>query len=50
MKGNILRFQARYPEAVAEHERALALDPSNVDAAADLGFDYVMLGRIRQKP
>ena len=45
MKGDILRFQARYPEAVAEHERALALDPSNVDAAGDLGFDYVMLGQ-----
>src|SRR6516164_2050442 len=28
LKGSILRFQARYPEAVAEHERALALDPS----------------------
>ena len=31
-------------EAVAEHERALALDPSNVDAAGDLGFDYLYLG------
>jgi tetratricopeptide (TPR) repeat protein len=29
----------------AEHERALALDPSNVDAAAGLGFDYQQLGR-----
>ena len=44
MKGDILRFQGRTEEAVAEHERALALDPSNVDAAADLGFDYVNLG------
>jgi TolB-like protein/class 3 adenylate cyclase/tetratricopeptide (TPR) repeat protein len=44
-KGTILRFQARYQEAVAEHERALALDPSNVNAAAQLGFDYQMLGR-----
>ncbi|HEY1454295.1 MAG TPA: adenylate/guanylate cyclase domain-containing protein [Roseiarcus sp.] len=44
IKGAILRFQARYPEAVAEHERALALDPSNVGAAGDLGFDYVMHG------
>jgi TolB-like protein/Tfp pilus assembly protein PilF len=44
-KGNILRFQARYQEALAEHERALALDPSNVNAAAQLGFDYQMLGR-----
>jgi tetratricopeptide (TPR) repeat protein len=45
IRGSILRFQGRYPEAVAEHERALALDPSNVDAAAGLGFDYQLLGR-----
>ena len=44
MKGNILRFQARYPEAVAEHERALALDPSNVNATASLGWAYEMQG------
>ena len=45
MKGNILRFQGRTEEAVAEHERALALDPSNVYAVASLGFDYVCLGQ-----
>jgi adenylate cyclase len=44
VKGMILRFQARYPEAVAEHERALALDPSNVDAAANIGWDHVFFG------
>jgi tetratricopeptide (TPR) repeat protein len=44
LKGDILRFQARYHEAVTEHERALALDPSNVDAAASLGWDYEMQG------
>jgi tetratricopeptide (TPR) repeat protein len=44
LKGTILRFQARYPEAVAEHERALALSPSNVDAAADLGWDHIFFG------
>jgi len=44
LKGNILGFQARYQEAVAEHERALALDPSNVEAAASLGFDYMRFG------
>ena len=44
IRGAILRFQARYPEAVAEHERALALDPSNVGADGDLGFDYGMHG------
>ena len=31
LKGNILGFQARYQEAVAEHERALALDRSAED-------------------
>ena len=40
LKGNILRIQGRAEEAVAEHERALALDPSNADAAAQLGIDY----------
>jgi adenylate cyclase len=44
LKGSILRFQARYPEAVAEHERALALDPSNVGAAAELGWDHLFFG------
>jgi adenylate cyclase len=44
LKGTILRFQARYQEAVAEHERALALDPSNVYAAAELGWDHVFFG------
>ena len=28
-----------------EQERALALDPSNVNAAADLGFDYASIGQ-----
>jgi tetratricopeptide (TPR) repeat protein len=44
LKGNILGFQARYQEAVAEHERALAIDPSDVEAAASLGFDYMRFG------
>jgi class 3 adenylate cyclase/TolB-like protein len=44
LKGDILRFQARYPEAVAELERALALDPSNVYATASLGWAYQMQG------
>jgi tetratricopeptide (TPR) repeat protein len=45
LKGYVLLFQARAEEAVAEHERALALDSSNVDAAAGLGVDYQFLGR-----
>jgi TolB-like protein/class 3 adenylate cyclase len=44
LKGDILRFQARYPEAVAEFERALGLDPSNADATASLGWTYLMQG------
>jgi hypothetical protein len=34
MKGNILRTHERAGEGVAEHERAVALDLSNVGAAA----------------
>ena len=44
VKGVILRFKGRAEEAVAEHERALALDPSNVDAVGQLGGDYGNLG------
>ena len=44
LKGGILRIQGRTEEAVVEHERALALDPSNVDASAQLGIDYRFLG------
>jgi adenylate cyclase len=44
VKGVILRFEGRNEEAVVEDERALALDPSNVMAAIQLGFDYVSLG------
>jgi tetratricopeptide (TPR) repeat protein len=44
IKGDILRTQGRAEEAVAENERALALDPSNMVAAGDLGFDYERLG------
>jgi tetratricopeptide (TPR) repeat protein len=44
LKGDILLIQARFPEAIAEHERALALDPSNADAARDLGWDYARFG------
>ena len=43
-KGVILRLQGRTKEAVAEHERALALDPSNMMAVGELGFDYANLG------
>ena len=45
IKGSILRTQRRTEEAAAEHERALALDPSNAEAAAQLGIDYRFLGQ-----
>ena len=44
VKGNILQIQGRNEEAIVEHERALALDPSQVDAHANLGVDYLYLG------
>src|SRR5208337_2079044 len=44
LKGEVLRARGRTEEAVAEHERALALDPSNMTAAGSLGFDYERLG------
>ena len=44
LKGIILRTQGRTEEAVAEHERGLALDSSNAEAAAQLGIDYRFLG------
>jgi len=45
LKGNILQIEGRTEEAVAEHEQALALDPSHVDGNANLGVDYLYLGR-----
>jgi TolB-like protein/class 3 adenylate cyclase len=44
LKGDILGWQTRYQESVAEFERALALDPSNVYAATGLGWDYIRHG------
>ena len=45
VKGNILQSEGRTEEAVAEHERALAIDPSLADAVANLGVDYLYLGQ-----
>ena len=45
MKGNILQSEGRTEEAVAEHERALAIDPSLADTVANLGVDYLYLGQ-----
>jgi class 3 adenylate cyclase/TolB-like protein/Flp pilus assembly protein TadD len=44
LKGALLRTQGRAKEAIAEHERALTLDPSNTDAVGQLGWDYGNLG------
>ena len=44
LKADILGWQTRYQESVAEFERALALDPSDVYAALDLGWDYARFG------
>jgi TolB-like protein/Tfp pilus assembly protein PilF len=43
-KGIILQFQGRAEEAVAEHERALAIDPSNVFDAGMLAVAHQFLG------
>jgi adenylate cyclase len=45
VKGNILQSEGRTEEAVAEHGRALAIDPSEADAVANLGVDYLYLGQ-----
>jgi tetratricopeptide (TPR) repeat protein len=44
----ILLNQARYDESAAENERALALNPANVDAYAGLGWDYFYRGQFEK--
>jgi len=44
MKGTILQVTGRTEEAIAEEERALAINPSEADAVANLGVDYLYLG------
>jgi tetratricopeptide (TPR) repeat protein len=44
LKADILGWQTHYQESVAEYERALALEPSNVYAAAGLGWVYARHG------
>jgi adenylate cyclase len=44
-KGHILMFQAHYDEAIAEHERAIALKPADADVVVGLAFDYLLLGQ-----
>jgi adenylate cyclase len=47
-KAWILWVEGRLDEAVAENERALALDPSMVDAYGNLGADYLDLGQFEK--
>ena len=44
----VLLNQARYNESAAENERALALNPANVDAYAGLGWDYYYTGQFEK--
>jgi TolB-like protein/Flp pilus assembly protein TadD len=48
LKGGILRDQGHPDEAIAEHERALALDPASVFAIEGLGLDYMYLGQFEK--
>ena len=45
IKGNVLRAEGRLDDAIAEYERALALDPSAANAYASLGDMYATLGQ-----
>jgi TolB-like protein len=47
-KGHILMFQAHYDEAIAEHERSVALDPADADHFVGLAFDYLLLGQFEK--
>ncbi|WP_158815300.1 tetratricopeptide repeat protein [Methylocapsa sp. S129] len=47
-KASIRELQTRYDEAIAEDERALALDPAIVDADAHLGWTYLGLGNFEK--
>jgi tetratricopeptide (TPR) repeat protein len=48
VRAGILRSQGRLDEAIAEHERALALDPALVLAESGLGLDYMYLGQFEK--
>ncbi len=47
-KAWILRVQGRLDEAIAEDERALALDPAAVDAYANMGYDTGASGNLKR--
>jgi tetratricopeptide (TPR) repeat protein len=48
IKAGIVSLQGRHDEAIAENERALALDPALLHAVAGLNWDYVYLGQFEK--
>jgi TolB-like protein/Tfp pilus assembly protein PilF len=44
-KGNVLRIERRFEDAVAEFERALVLDPNLAEAYGSLGFIQISTGQ-----
>ena len=44
-KGNVLRVERRFADAIAEFERALALDPNAVEAIGTIGYTYGEAGQ-----
>jgi adenylate cyclase len=48
VKALVLLDQARYEDSIAEHERALALNPANTDAVQGLGWSYFYLGQFEK--
>jgi TolB-like protein/Tfp pilus assembly protein PilF len=48
LKGGVLNLQGRIDEAIAEYERALALDPAMMNAVAGLGWDFLRLGQFEK--
>jgi TolB-like protein/class 3 adenylate cyclase len=48
IKAGIVSLQGRHDEAIAENERALALDPALLYAVAGLSWDYIYLGQFER--
>jgi adenylate cyclase len=48
LKAGVVSLQGRHDEAIAENERALALDPALLYAVAGLSWDYIYLGQFEK--
>jgi adenylate cyclase len=48
LKAWMLTSETRFDEAIAERERALALDPASAGAMQGLGWDYLLLGQFEK--